>query len=71
MCWQRSSIFGRRSVNLNQESLSFLEDNSDIFTTRRGLESFGNSGFYRNASNVSSDGIAEVGSLLLSPFHVL
>jgi len=71
MCWQRSSIFGRRSVNLNQESLSFLEDNSDIFTTRRGLESFGNSGFYRNASNVPSDGIAEVGSLLLSPFHVL
>lgn len=57
---ERSSYFGRRSVNLNQESLSFLEDNSDIFTTRRGLESFGNSGFCRNASNVSSDGIAEI-----------
>jgi hypothetical protein len=66
---QRSSYFGRR--NLNQENLSSLDDDSDVFTSRHGLESFGNSRFYRNSSRVSSDGLAEVGSLLLSLFHVL
>ncbi|XP_050902460.1 E3 ubiquitin-protein ligase MBR2 isoform X1 [Lathyrus oleraceus] len=49
---QRSSYFGRH--NLNQSSLSFLDDdddddNSDVFTTRHGLESFGNGRFYRNS----------------------
>ncbi|CAJ2637092.1 unnamed protein product [Trifolium pratense] len=50
---ERSSYFGRR--NLNQESLSFLDDDSDVLTSRHGLESFGNSRFYRNSSHVSSE----------------
>ncbi|CAI8594917.1 unnamed protein product [Vicia faba] len=46
---ERSSYFGRH--NLNQESISFLDDDnsSDVFTTRHGLESFGNGRFYRNS----------------------
>ncbi|WJX25645.1 RING-type E3 ubiquitin transferase [Trifolium repens] len=55
---ERSSYFGRR--NLNQENLSSLDDDSDVFTSRHGLESFGNSRFYRNSSRVSSDGLAEI-----------
>jgi hypothetical protein len=65
---QRSSYFGRR--NLNQENLSSLDDDSDVFTSRHGLESFGNSRFYRNSSRVSSDGLAEVGFLLFCPFFM-
>lgn len=64
---QRSSYFGRRSVN--PENLSFLDDDdSDVFLAQHGLESFGNGRFFRHASHNSSDGLAEVGSLL---FHVL
>ncbi|XP_004512886.1 uncharacterized protein [Cicer arietinum] len=56
---ERSSYFGRRSVN--PENLSFLDDDdSDVFLAQHGLESFGNGRFFRHASHNSSDGLAEI-----------
>ncbi|KAK7314599.1 hypothetical protein VNO77_33126 [Canavalia gladiata] len=55
---ERSSYFGRRSVN--PESFSFLDDDPDIFSARPGLEPFGTSRFYRHLPHPSPDGLAEI-----------
>ncbi|XP_061353245.1 uncharacterized protein LOC133298023 [Gastrolobium bilobum] len=55
---ERPSYFGRRTVN--PESISFMDDDPDIFNSRPGLESFGSARYYRHLPHPSSDGLAEI-----------
>ncbi|KAK7364103.1 hypothetical protein VNO80_12497 [Phaseolus coccineus] len=55
---ERSSYFGRRTVR--PEKFSFLDDESDVFTARSGLDPFGTARFYRHVPHPSPDGLAEI-----------
>ncbi|KAE9600252.1 hypothetical protein Lal_00045625 [Lupinus albus] len=55
---ERPSYLGRNTVNT--ESISVLDDYSDIFTSLSGLESFATSRYYRHVPHPSSDGLAEI-----------
>lgn len=65
-CCQRVSYLGRRTVN--PETISFLDNDPDIFPTRPPHDQYATSRYYRHVRHPSSEGFAEVGC---SVFYVL
>ncbi|OIW03594.1 hypothetical protein TanjilG_06103 [Lupinus angustifolius] len=55
---ERPSFLGRNTVNT--ESISVLDDYSDIFTPHPDLESFATSRYYRHVPHPSSYGLSEI-----------